>query len=339
MSQQSRPHHDRKWPGRAALTWSRRRWIRDAGLAVTGLTKMALGQAPAKERPGPGEQEVIDRVKFRSRKARLGELADSPSRTKHFLGLGNASKSFRDDALGICEALGKDFLSYFRGRGFKVEYPERRMTVIALKDVESFGAFIGEELGQDVGGQYELDDNQLLIFDLRVPDRELNVEKKRLNTLALVHETIHMLCFNSGLLSREADVPVCISEGLATYGELWLRSRGQKAFGMINDPRLSTLWNDRGKRAIWIPIDQLLSNDDLFFKGETETTAYAESWLLVSTFMKGSSAQVRKFQTYLAGFPKLGAAKKRIEYAEARLGSIGAIEQDVRRFRANLSRR
>ena len=210
------------------------------------------------------------------------------------------------------------------------------MTVVALKDVGSFGAYIGEDPGQDVGGQYELDSNQLVIFDLRSIEAELNTEKRRLNTLALVHETIHMLCFNSGLLSREADVPVCISEGLATYGELWLRSRGQKAFGTVNDPRLVALANNGAEKTAWIPIERLLSDDDLFSRHETEQVAYAESWLLVSSQLKGSPAQLQKFQAYLAGIPKLGAPKKRIEDAEAHLGPIRALEQDVRRYRGRV---
>ena len=175
-----------------------------------------------------------------------------------------------------------------------------------------------------------------MVFDLRSLEADLNIERKRLNTLALVHETIHLLCFNSGLLSREADVPVCISEGLATYGELWLRSRGQKAFGALNEPRLRAVI---GAQDDQIPIGRLLEDDDLFIKPETEQIAYAESWLLVSSQLKGSAAQLQKFQAYLAGLPKLGAGKKRIEFAEATIGSTRALQQDVRRFRTHLPRR
>ncbi len=41
----------------------------------------------------------------------------------------------------------------------------------------------------------------------------------RVNTFTLVHEAIHQLTYNTGLLDRQADVPVAISEGLATFGE------------------------------------------------------------------------------------------------------------------------
>ena len=35
----------------------------------------------------------------------------------------------------------------------------------------------------------------------------------------LVHEATHQLSFNTGLLNREGDTPLCIVEGLGTYGE------------------------------------------------------------------------------------------------------------------------
>ncbi|MGP0068179.1 MAG: DUF1570 domain-containing protein [Isosphaeraceae bacterium] len=318
-------------PGCDDSRWTRRRWIGNTALAVSGLATTAWGQAGSKSKAGPGESEMIEPVQARARKAALGEFGIS--RSAHFLCAGDASKAYREEALGICESLAKDFRAYFRGRGFKVDYPDHRMSVVALKDVGSFGKFIGKDPGENVGGQYELDTNQLVIFDLRSLDAELNVEKKRLNTFALVHETIHMLCFNTGMLSRDADVPVCISEGLATYGELWLRARGTKAFGAPNGPRLVALPDGRDPK---IPIAQLLKDDDLFFQSETEQLAYAESWLLVSSLLKGPPAQAQKFQAYLAGLPKLGDRKDRIQYAEARLGPLRDLEQEVRRFRIRL---
>jgi hypothetical protein len=316
--------------------WTRRRWIGGAALSLSGMVATARGQAPKKSKEGPGEPEVIDQVRARARKAGLGEF--EIRRSTHFLSIGDAPRSFHEDALEICEALSKDFLNYFRGRGFKVAYPDRRMTVVALDSVASFGKYIGEVPGTNVGGQYELDTNQLVIFDLRSLDVELNAEKKRLNTLALVHETIHMLCFNTGLLSRDADVPVCISEGLATYGELWLRARGTKAFGTVNEARLDALIDARNEK-LPIPLGRLLEDDDLFFQSETEQIAYAESWLLVSSLLKGPPAQAQKFQAYLAGLPKRGATKKRLDHVEARLGPIRSLEQDIRRFRVHLPRR
>jgi hypothetical protein len=62
-------------------------------------------------------------------------------------------------------------------------------------------------------------------------------------------------------------------------------------------------------------------------------------WLLVSSFLKGPAALLPRFQSYLAGLPKLGAGKSRIEYAESRLGSIREVEQEVKRFRGRMLKR
>ena len=52
-------------------------------------------------------------------------------------------------------------------------------------------------------------------------------DPERVNLLALVHETTHLLCFNTGLLSRKANVPAWVSEGLATYVEIWRNKQTQ----------------------------------------------------------------------------------------------------------------
>ncbi len=95
------------------------------------------------------------------------------------------------------------------------------MTVITLKDDSSFRAFIGADPGDDVGGHYDLETNQLVVFDFRDKKEDKPGNAERVNLFSLIHETAHMLCFNTGLLSRQADVPDCISEGLATFVEMW----------------------------------------------------------------------------------------------------------------------
>ena len=303
-------------------SWSRRRWLRDASLLLPGLAMTAWGQAPSKAKKG--EQEAVDQVQSRAKKAGLGPFQQNRKPQQHFLAIGDAPARFREDATKLCEAVGKDFLTYFRGRGFKVAYPEQRMTVVTLKDVASFQAYINDNPAEVVAGQYELDSNQLIMFDLRNAGANVTEEERRKNTLALAHETIHLLCFNTGLLSREADVPVAVSEGLATYGELWVPPRDAKAFGETNLWRLQML-----DGAAWIPLTELLTKHGLFDDPKTAQTAYAESWLLVHYLLR--QQQLRKFRTYLADIPKLGAAKGRIAYAEERLGSLEALDEHVRR--------
>jgi hypothetical protein len=305
---------------RGLASWSRRRWLGAAVLLWPGVAMTAWGQAPTMATKD--EQAVVDEVQARAKKAKIGAIGQT--RSAHFLALGDAPSRFGREALDrICEPLGKDFLAYFRRRGFKVAYPEHRLTVVTLKDDKSFKAYIQDNPPEVVAGQYELDTNQLVMFDLRDTQGSLNEVQKRQNTLAMVHETIHLLCFNTGLLSRETDVPRAISEGLATFGELWVPPRSAKAFGATNAWRLPML-----NGSPWIPINELMTKDGLFDDPEKAQVAYVEAWLLVHYLL--DQRRTGKFQNYLAGIPKFGAGKDRIAYAQAHLGALKDLDQRVR---------
>jgi hypothetical protein len=77
-------------------------------------------------------------------------------------------------------------------------------------------------------------------------------------------------------------------------------------------------------------LTQLLTDDDVFDKLKTSQLAYAEAWSLVHYLLRPN--QLRKFQAYLAAVPKLGGAVGRVKHAEANLGPLEALDQDVRRY-------
>ena len=164
-----------------------------------------------------------------------------------------------------CESLSAAFLPQFREKGFKnLAMPAQRLTVITLKDKESYRAFLGEDPGKMVGGHYDLDTNRLVMFDFRptIDEIDLQADPERVNLLALVHETTHLLCFNTGLLSRQADVPDWVSEGLATYVELWQKNKKPATpIGVVNRPWLMSLRCGRepGSRSqTWLPTMRIL---------------------------------------------------------------------------------
>jgi hypothetical protein len=284
----------------------------------------AWGQTPSQRTDGADEQDIIASVRLKVRKAGLGLLA--PKSTEHFLAIGDAPARDQADALVICEKLAKVFLAYFQQHRFPVAFPKHRMTVVTLKDGASYRAYIGEDAPESVGGHYDLESNQLVVFDFGSRQGDLAAQADRVNIFTLVHETTHLLSFNSGLLARPADVPSAISEGLATYFELW-RPQDRAFRGPTNGPRLRALEEAGGDKEPWIPIADLLADDDRFDRSETAQLAYAESWLLVHLLLK-TQAWHPKFQAYLAG---IRGAKKRVEYAEAQLGSLRKLDQDVRR--------
>ncbi len=149
-----------------------------------------------------------------------------------------------------------------------------------------------------------------------------------MNLFTLIHETIHILCYNTGMLTRQKEVPACISEGLATYGELW-RSKGRGKIGGMNGERLRALVGARDVGAAWIPISNLLAKDALFEKDDTAQVAYAEAWLLVHYLLQRES--LPRFRAYLAKLPESATAADRLKCAEAELGSLQALDKEVLR--------
>ncbi len=215
--------------------WSRRRWLEGGALSLlAGLVPTLHAQEKKKAPLTPDDEKTIAAVHDRAKKA--GLVAFDESRTEHFLGVGDGTPRYRAQALDLCESIGRDFLAHFRKRGFKLEYPAHRLNVVTLRGAGSYGAFIGEKPDEADGGRYELDEKWLVIFDFR--SEAPKAADRRKNTFTLVHETIHLLCFNTGLLSARNDTPDCISEGLATYGELWTPRRTPPAVGAVNRPRL-----------------------------------------------------------------------------------------------------
>ena len=307
--------------------FSRRRWITRAlaGMLGAGLTTL-LPDPRAAGADDPQEAKEIAAVQALARQTGLAKFTEKPS--KRFIGLGDAKDDFCEPALAICESLTDAFLRDFRDRGFKLALPPHRLTVITLKDKASYATFNGEPAEEDDGGRYDLDSNRLIVFDFRSNKTELDAPPQRVNLLALVHETVHLLCYNSGMLGLNHDVPDAISEGLATFCELW-QTRRRGRIGTVNSPRLLALSNATDEGVPWIPIAQLLTDDTLFRKKETAQLAYAESWLLNFYLLKRGSAMLPKFHAYLAKIPVRGNGPKRITVAEAALGSLEKLDKAI----------
>jgi Protein of unknown function (DUF1570) len=301
---------------------SRRSLVQGVIAALSGLGSGSL--VPGQEAKAPGgatDAEEIAKVEKLARDARLGSLHHT--RSAHFLAVGDAPEPHQRQALTLCEALGEAFLVHFRRRGFTLEYPDRRLTVIALRDQDSYAALLGEAPGKDVGGHYDLETNRLVIFDFRPQQEALAAQAARVNLFTLVHETAHQLSFNTGILNRQADVPVCVSEGLATYVELW-RPGVKNAIGGVNRPRMEAL-----RQAVdWIQIGDLLA-DDTAFEPKTGQLAYAESWLLVHYLLRAGARQPR-FRQYLAELPGSNKPADRTRIAAKTLGPLAQLDHELK---------
>lgn len=315
------------------MTWlnadaiqNRRSLLRRAGAisAAAWLAQSwALGAAPS-------EADRLSAIEAKGKAAGLGRFRSS--RTERFLGVGDAPDSFRDAALEICEALGRLFASDLRARGFQLEYPNDRMMVVALQDSRSYEAFLGEAPAADVGGHFDLNANRLVIFDFR-PGAEANSGAERINTFTLVHETIHLLSFNTGLMSLVREPPKCVIEGVATCFEMW-RPRNRVGLGAINRPRLLAM---RESAAPWIETAELLADDGLLDHQETAQRAYGQSWLLVHSLLKNREDRL-KFRAYLEAIRASGSTGDRLKTAEQHLGPLAKLDQRLQGETAAMSR-
>ena len=80
---------------------------------------------------GTGAQE---RRAVEATAAKAGLGAFRTTRSRHYLGIGDASEQFRALTLRDCEFVAGDYLDYYRPREFPVAMPARRLTVIILAD-------------------------------------------------------------------------------------------------------------------------------------------------------------------------------------------------------------
>ncbi len=237
----------------------------------------------------------------------------------------------------LCESLGQDFLAHFRKLGFKLAYPDHRLTIVTLKDSKSYAVFLGKEPIKDEGGCYDLVTRRLLIFDIRSDPDDLEAPETRANLFSLVHETTHQLSFNTGLLNAKNDVPLCISEGIATYVELW-QPRVKNAIGGANEPRLRGLLQSTDSEVSWIRLSDLLADDKAFTDPKTIQLAYAESWLLVHHLLRTPS-RLPRFREYLAATSQSKKPEARDKLAEKFLGSLTKLDRDVKNEARRLVRR
>jgi Protein of unknown function (DUF1570) len=326
--------------GRVDSRLFRRDVLKGAALALlAGLSTTLRAQAPRKKSPlTAADEKTAAAVRDKAKKAGLGEF--EVRSTGHFLGVGDGPAAYSARALELCESIATDYLAHFRKRGFKVDFPAGRLTVVTLKDSPGYQAFYSDGLEEGGGGHYDQDANWLAIFDFRPDQAKDAVAAKRYNTFTLAHETIHLLCFNTGLLPREADVPACIGEGLATYGEMWTPPRSPSAFGGVNRPRLIALVREAETGTPWIPISRLWNDDNLFHDPQTDQLAYAEAWVLVHYLLE-TDERLPKFQAYLAGLPKRTEPRptERLIYAGSQLGSLDDLDAAVRRHAQRMARK
>lgn len=316
---------------------TRRGWLTAAVAAGWGLS--ARGDEPGKTSPVPplrDDEPALRSIAARAAKVGLGPLAQS--RSANYLAAGDAPEVFRRNVLQACEAVALDFLEYYGALGFAVKRPDRRLVIVALADRRSFIKYFGADLGPNIGGLYSRRANALIVYDHRVAiDNSPRGRARFANQVSQAHEATHQLCYNTGLLNRAGDVPGCISEGIAQYGEI-RRTTGRTPPGMLNQDRLRDLAHGQRQGNPWIPVARLLVEDDQLQSDASagpRSVAYAESWLLVHMLLK-ETPRLPAFRSYLRGIYDRHDGTRRLADAEQHLGNLDQLDADLRRYAIRL---
>lgn len=299
---------------------SRRGWLGGVALLALGATG-----AGAPVQATRADLDLIEAIRERAQAAGIKNVGSGLS--EHYLGVGDASPAFRAQALKLCEELAATLLKHFQFKGFELALPRDRPGVVVLADKGSYEKFKGAEVGESEGGSYDLETNCLTVFDFLDEKVRGGDKVRRLNTFTLVHEAVHQFTFNAGLLDRKGDVPLAVSEGLATYAELWTIKSPH--VGQMNAYRLDVMKRP-GQGEGWFPVAELLSTDTLFNDRASEQLAYAEAWLLIHELMQTSSGR-KKLQAYFQAIRSRRDMEHRDEDAEKAFGSLVKLDNALKK--------
>ena len=314
---------------------TRRSWL----FAAAGACASAWAGTRAEDPPRQDEAPA-DRDEERLAVEAIGEKAGlhrfRSSASANYLAIGDARDDFRAGTLRDCEAVRADFLDHYRAKGFDVVEPEQRLTVVTLTDDRSFAAFVGREVYMKnaeftLDGTYQLGTNRLIVFDHRPIGPQRAPRASRANRRTLAHEATHQLSYNTRLFNPRGDVPACICEGLAMYGEV-REPDGRTPPGAINRERLDHLTTLLRQKFGWISLERLISDDVLVHgsaRGLQSLLAYDQSWLLVH-YLMNNTFYTNKFRDYLKAIRLRRTAGNRLDDARAHLGDLEGLDLELR---------
>jgi hypothetical protein len=326
---------DQEWPHRATSgRMDRREWLRIASATAAGLAGVGgIVRAAAGPELAADEAGELERAEDRAR--RVTNRPISTLKSAHYQAIGDASTAFIKLTLSDCEQMASDFLTHFRSKGFEVELPDRRMTVIAFRDERPF-VKLAEGAPPGTMGFFSLSSNWLALFDFRNVPMNPNAAGQT-NMETLTHEATHQLSFNTGLLAREADYPRSIVEGLAMYCER-RRLFDRSGPGQLNLRRLDEMAHIR-RREPWVDASVLLTDDRACFQrtGDRMLLSYAEGWLMVYHLMS-DPIRLPQFRTYLEARRVRREPRSRLEDAKTHFGDLAALDRELRQEGIRLQR-
>ena len=307
---------------------TRRHWLAGALSVSAHLFRGSQAAEPAAAGDAD-ETEEVDEVTVQA--ARGGLKGFETLRSRNYLAIGNAPLVFMRLTLQDCERVAIDFFDHYLAKGFELTRPEQRLTLVVLADRKAFSAYLRKSVDTSTGGVYEKKTNRLVVYDYRAAGPQTPLRAGHASLMSLAHEAIHQLCFNTGLLDPQSDVPTSIVEGLAMYGEI-RKTNARTEPGQINSIRLDDLARLQRRGLAWIPVAELFETDNIVrgvSGNDRRLLAYAESWLLVH-FLMNDPARLSGFRAYLKTIKSRRTADRRLDDARTHLGDLDQLNKDLR---------
>ena len=122
----------------------RRAWLLRA--AAGGAVFAGLPGLPASGQVTQGQDAKRNSAdeaaaEFNSASARVRAVTGQPPQTAtsdQYQTVGDASASFMKIALADCDEIAREFLDHYQAKGFRVQAPGRRLTIVAFRDERPF---------------------------------------------------------------------------------------------------------------------------------------------------------------------------------------------------------
>ncbi len=253
-------------------------------------------------------------------------------RTEHFILCTSASDAFTEYCGELLEEVYSEFYRFFADTELKLYEPSGPLPVVLFRRQQDLHTHAArqhpETTFEGVAGYYTVRFNQMYVSD--IPDADLGsareltkyLRQQPRHTETIVHETVHLLGYNSGLHTRLADNPLWFTEGLAAWFEP-SNGRGSVLWngpGNTNGFHVRRLKSNGSRRMLPVSLTELLADNHSFLQPERTLDAYAASWAVVYYLMRQErEAFDRLAQTYQQRVPlrEVDAASERAIFAQA----------------------
>lgn len=274
-------------------------------------------------------------------------------KTARYVIIYNCSDSYAAWCGWLFERLYTAFNNYWSRRGLALTPPEFPLVAIVFKGRADFIRYATADLGEAapaVIGYYHLEKNRMILYDLteisagaRPGERRSLAEINRLLShpeasravATVVHEATHQLCYNCGLFSRTAAVPLWLSEGIAMFFETpdLQSTTGWAGVGELNPKRMADFHAYIPRRPA-NSLRTLVASDDRFRDTSTAIDAYAESWALTYFLLR---RHPQKMVRYMKLMQQLGSfedypEEARLKDFEEIFGPLPSVETEMLRF-------